>query len=268
MRNANIMTRNTMDLVKKGLGTIFTILSTVTGSPEAQDARDLITLQRGKMDTDATDHGGKYMSQRFKYNRIPPIIKALTKYVLSLKGSDNFKRAQEIITEYNLYIEEIHAARLEMFSILRRRDLVPDLGMPGQSVQEETEAYEVFITKTINTYVPTQAFPSAFPERIGGMNMSNNERNNNYSTGSNEEDPREQNMNNQVFRQITNAMKRSGRIKDGEKTGLGGGKRKQTRKRSSKKSKKSKKTKRIKKVKRTMKKNKGKKGKKASRKRR
>ena len=265
MRNANIMTRNTMDLVKTDLHKIFNILHTVTGSLDAQDARDQITAQLAQMERDKTDWGGKYMSQRFKYNRIPPIIKALTKYVLSLKGSDHFKRAQEIITEYNQYIEEIHAARLEIYKTLGSWNLVPNLG-------EETEAYEVFITKTINTYVPTQAFPSAFPERIGmqvEMNMSNNElHNGNYDSGSNEEDPGEQNKNNQVFGEITRAMESSGRIKGEAKTGLGGGKRKQTRKRSSKKSKKSKKTKRIKKVKRTMKKNKGKKGKKASRKRR
>ena len=79
---------------------------------------------------------------------------------------------------------------------------------------------------------------------------------------------------NQVFGEITSAMKKSGRTEDGNGDTMNitgsyrGGKRKQTRKRSSKKSKKSKKTKRMKKVKRTMKKNKGKKGKKASRKRR
>ena len=270
MRNANIMTRNTMDLVKKDLAEILPLIPLDPG--EALSARSMITLQLGKMDTDATEHGGIYMSQRFKYNRIPPIIKALTIYVLSLKGSDHFKRAQEIITEYNQYIEEIHAARLEIYNILRRRNLVPNLG-------KDAEAYEVFITKTINTYVPTQAFPSAFPERIGmqeleRMNMSNNERNRNYNPGSNEEDPDEKNKNNQVFGEITSAMKKSGRTEDGNGDTMNitgsyrGGKRKQTRKRSSKKSKKSKKTKRMKKVKRTMKKNKGKKGKKASRKRR
>ena len=282
MRNANIMTRNTMDLVKEGLDKIFNILVRVQGS-EAQKARTVITNQRAQMDHDEIYRGGEYMSQRFKYNRIPPIINALMIYMLSVKGSDPFKRAQEIITEYNLYIEQIHTARSAMFDILQRRRLVPDLSTPGASVQEKMEAYEVFITQTINTYVPTQAFPSLFPERIGeelgeeqGMNMSNNEKGNEtYDPGSNEEDQEEQNKNNQALGEINNAIKRSGRIKGGAKTGLGlggvglgGGKRKQTRKRSNKKSKKSKKTKRMKKVKRTMKKNKGKKGKKASRKRR
>lgn len=281
MRNANIMTRNTMDLVKKNIDTIFNILLTVTGS-EAQQALEQITLQRGKMDTDATEHGGKYMSQRFKYNRIPPIIKALKRYVLSLKGSAHYKRIQEIITEYNQYIEEIHAARLEIYKTLGSRNLVPFLG-------KDPEAYQVFITTIINTHVPTQHFPSAFPELVGIIGEDNN-NNSNWSDDMNEKASAlndatvKEMLEAQGVKQVdSNSDNASGNYNghmsmseeeedNGSNNGNGmkegGGKRKQTRKRSSKKSKKSKKTKRMKKVKRTMKKNKGKKGKKASRKRR
>ena len=189
MRNANIMTRNTMVLVQKDLGKIFNILLRVTGSVKAQDAREEITRQLAQMERDKTDWGGKYMSQRFKYNRIPPIIKALTIYVLSIKGSDNFKRAQEIITEYNQYIEQIREARLEIYKTLGSRNLVPFLGRPGQSVQEKTEAYEVFVTTIINTHVPTQHFPSAFPDLVGIIGEDNN--NSNWSLSSSDEDDEE-----------------------------------------------------------------------------
>ena len=294
MRNANMTTRNTMDLVKKGLTKILNNIPMDT--EEALKAHRVITSQLAQMDSDKIYRGGEYMSQRFKYNRIPPIIKALKKYVLSLKGSGHFKRALEIITEYNQYIEEIHAARLEIYKTLDSRKLVPFLG-------RDTEAYEVFVTTIINTHVPTQHFPSAFPDLVGIIGEDNN-NNSNWS----EDEAEAVKMtiaNNVVGEEISSVFGRGPTwLGDGVNTfgqgpgqgqgqgqwqGVGraplvvgednengmstnetnkGGKRKQTRKRSSKKSKKSKKTKRMKKVKRTMKKNKGKKGKKASRKRR
>jgi hypothetical protein len=284
MRNANMTTRNTMDLVKKGLKKILNNLPKDTA--EALEAHRVITYQRAQMDSDKIYRGGEYMSQRFKYNRIPPIINALKTYVLSLKGRPHYQRIQEIITEYNQYIEEIHAARLEIYKTLDSRKLVPLLG-------GDPEAYEVFVTTIINTHVPTQHFPSAFPDLVGIIGEDNNNNSNNNWSEDGEKAVKMAIANNEVEQEILEAQYGEGEGEgegDGGKasgnnneqhismkedgTGMnitgsyGGGKRKQTRKRSNKKSKKSKKTKRMKKVKRTMKKNKGKKGKKASRKRR
>jgi len=297
MRNANMTTRNTMDLVKEGLKKILHLLP--TGSVEAQEARDQITRQLAQMELDKTDWGGKFMSQRFKHDRIPPIIKALTKYVLSLKGSDHYKNIQKIITEYNEYIEQIRTARGEIYEILASRKLVPYLGT-------DQEAYQVFITYIIHNFIPTRAFPGAFTETGTILNMvfgEDNNNNNNWNSDEEEEDDMDVELNHKVEQEMLeaqgvknddsnsgnasgnnkghismNEVEMSEAIKNSNEEGndkrmnntgnYSGGKRKQTRKRSSKKSKKSKKTKRMKKVKRTMKKNKGKKGKKASRKRR
>jgi len=277
MRNANMTTRNTMDLVKEDLRQILVHLPRDTD--DALEAHRVITHQQDIMVTDATDWGGKYMSQRFKHNRIPPIIKALTNYVLSLKGSGHYKNIQDIIKKYNQYIEQIRAARGEIYKILMSRNLMPFLG-------PDPEAYQVFITYIIHNFIPTRALPGSFvPTETGTiLNMvfgEDNNNNNSWDPDEAGEDGMEVQQNDdEVEQEIINAWGPVGvEVASGNTSGnneqksmneaeLGGGKRKQTRKRSSKKSKKSKKTKRMKKVKRTMKKNKGKKGKKASRKRR
>ena len=259
----NMMTRNTIDVIKKGLENILLTLPDNTS-----DAYKEITKQLGLMEVDKIAHGGKYMSQRFKHGRIPPIIKVLEAYMLTLTSTEHHAEIVDIISKVDTYREEIKGARGDVERILKDRKLLPYLG-------EDREDTDVYITHTIHTYKPTQSYPSAFA--FAGMNIEN-------SNSGSEYDPSEGENNgvlaadNKAEKEIINAwgLKRvdgdggitSGSNNNGKDMKEGGGKRKQTRKRSNKKSKKSKKTKRMKKVKRTMKKNKGKKGKKASRKRR
>ena len=169
IHSACAMTRNTVNVIKKGIEEI------VGAHDTPSNIRDLLQTQLTLIESDKAAHGGKYMSQRFKHQRIPKIMEALHIYAQMILADKQTKEINDLKTQIDSNRTVIFEGRQQIRRILEDAMVVdgdgiehvglfPNLGMAGEDgmtpeeVEEVEEAKEVFITHIINNY--SQPFSS------------------------------------------------------------------------------------------------------------